>query len=380
MKTLIVGVGETGGALRDILSECYPVSTIDKNILTGIKGQAEIIHICIPYSHDFNRIVLDYMNEYRPDYTVIHSTIPVGTTSEIGKAARCKVFHSPIRGKHPNIADDLRRYVKYISFNGHDVYEVQKIADYFEKAEIKTKIVPDTEKTELGKLLSLARYGVYIAFAKEQEKICEKFGLEYHSVVTDFEITRNEKIREELKQPLLFPFTDFVGGHCVVENMELLLKQAGTPLLTEAYKIGKATVIWDNCNIYPTCKVGKGCSIGQFTEIGKDVVIGNNVRIGKGCFIPEGVTIEDDVFIAPHVSFANDKKPPSDRTEWGKTIVKKGAVIGIGSVILPDIIIGSEAVIGAGSVVTKDVPDKEIWYGQAAYKHGRKDIQTKSKI
>ncbi len=48
-------------------------------------------------------------------------------------------------------------------------------------------------------------------------------------------------------------------------------------------------------------------------------------------------------------------------------------MIGIGSVILPGVVIGENAVVGAGSVVTKDVGDNEVWYGTAAHKHSDKE-------
>jgi acetyltransferase-like isoleucine patch superfamily enzyme len=39
------------------------------------------------------------------------------------------------------------------------------------------------------------------------------------------------------------------------------------------------------------------------------------------------------------------------------TLVKKGASIGTGAVIICGITIGENALVGAGAVVTKDVPD-----------------------
>jgi acetyltransferase-like isoleucine patch superfamily enzyme len=224
------------------------------------------------------------------------------------------------------------------------------------------------------KLLELCRYGTYIAFAKEQDKICESFGLDYSLVVAEYEQSRNEGIcranHPELQQPVLYPFKDYIAGHCTIEDMEIMLSQVETPILKEAYKVGRGTTIWGNCNIYKTAKIGKGVSIGQFTEIGPGVVIGNGVRIGAHCFIPEGVTIEDDCFIAPRVSFSNDKRPPSKKECWGKILVKKGAAIGMGSIILPDVTIGEGALVGAGAVVTKDIPAWEKWYGVPAYSHG----------
>jgi len=106
--------------------------------------------------------------------------------------------------------------------------------------------------------------------------------------------------------------------------------------------------------------------VDAFVYIEEGVVIGDRVKIRAFTFIPTGVLIEDDVFIGPRVTFINDKYPRA-RGEWKllKTIVKKGASIGAGSVILP-VIIGKNSLIGAGSVVTKDVPDNVLVQGNPA--------------
>lgn len=103
-----------------------------------------------------------------------------------------------------------------------------------------------------------------------------------------------------------------------------------------------------------TDKIGKACKIHAPVWIGKHVLIGDNVRVQAFAFIPEGVILEQDVFIGPHVCFTNDKHPPSDA--WLPTIVRRGASIGAGAIILPGLEIGEKAMVGAGSVVTHDVP------------------------
>lgn len=108
-------------------------------------------------------------------------------------------------------------------------------------------------------------------------------------------------------------------------------------------------------NISKTAKIGDNCKIHSHVWIGNNVKIGNNCKIQSFVFIPEGVTIEDDVFIGPHVCFTNDKNPPSGKENWQETIVKSGAKIGAGAVILPGIIIEENAMVGAGAVVTKNV-------------------------
>jgi acetyltransferase-like isoleucine patch superfamily enzyme len=372
MKTLIVGMGEVGSALYSILKDKYQVDTYDTKTNDPIESHYEITHICIPYCDNFHSICEEYAG--KSGYTVVHSSVPVGTCEKIINGM---VFHSPVRGTHPDMKDGLLAYIKYVGYEPSTALVIRIVLDYFEFAGIKAAAVVRTRTTELMKLLELCRYGTYIAFAKEQEDICKAFDVDYQVAVSKYEESRNDGLKElgrdELCQPVLYPFKDFVGGHCTVEDMELLLKQVTeVPLLEAAYRIDRATKIWPDSNIYETAKIGKGCSIGRYCEIGHNVVIGNNVRVGAFTFMPEGVIIEDGVFIAPRVSFSNDKHPPSNKSAWGKILVKKNAVIGMGAIILPGVTIGENAVVGAGAVVTKDIPDNEVWYGTAAYPHGHK--------
>ena len=59
-----------------------------------------------------------------------------------------------------------------------------------------------------------------------------------------------------------------------------------------------------------------------------------------------------------------------DDWEVGKTIVKYGAAIGAGSVILTNVSIGRFAMVGAGAIVTKDVPDNALVVGNPASQIG----------
>lgn len=138
---------------------------------------------------------------------------------------------------------------------------------------------------------------------------------------------------------------------------------------------GENTKIYDPelSNIRDGVEIGNNCTLHSHIWIGENVKIGNNVRIQAFSFIPEGVIIEDDVFIGPRVTFTNDKYPPSLKEEWKPTIVKRGASIGAGAIILPGITIGEGARVGAGSVVTKNVPPNVVVCGVPARIHAGKN-------
>ena len=87
------------------------------------------------------------------------------------------------------------------------------------------------------------------------------------------------------------------------------------------------------------------------------------------------MTIENDVFIGHGVVFINDLYPratsagkPQTEADWEMipTLVKQGASIGSGAVILCGVTIGEGAMIGAGAVVLHDVPDNAIVAGVPA--------------
>ncbi len=127
-------------------------------------------------------------------------------------------------------------------------------------------------------------------------------------------------------------------------------------------------------NLYG-CVVGNGTRIGAFVEIQKNASVGKFCKISTHTFICEGVTIEDEVFIGHNVMFINDRYPRATadgglqaEEDWEviPTLVKRGASIGSGAVIMCGIIIGENALVGAGAVVTRDVPDQVIVVGVPA--------------
>jgi UDP-2-acetamido-3-amino-2,3-dideoxy-glucuronate N-acetyltransferase len=127
-------------------------------------------------------------------------------------------------------------------------------------------------------------------------------------------------------------------------------------------------------NLYG-CRIGDETRIGAFVEIQKNATIGARCKISTHTFVCEGVTIEDDVFVGHGVIFINDPFPRATtdnraqtEADWTvvPTLVKRGASIGSGAVVLGGVTIGEHALVGAGAVVTHDVPDHAIVVGVPA--------------
>jgi|TARA_Y100000310_G_scaffold175217_1_gene175273 acetyltransferase-like isoleucine patch superfamily enzyme len=152
-------------------------------------------------------------------------------------------------------------------------------------------------------------------------------------------------------------------------------------------KIGSNTKVWHQCQVRENAVIGDNCIIGKNVYIDHDVKICSNVKIQNNCSIYHGCEIEGGVFIGPHVCLTNDKTPRAitgngtlkEDKDWevNKILVKEGASIGAGSVLLPGIMIGEFAMIGAGSVVTKNVPDHALVYGNPAKIEGYVDKNGK---
>jgi acetyltransferase-like isoleucine patch superfamily enzyme len=130
--------------------------------------------------------------------------------------------------------------------------------------------------------------------------------------------------------------------------------------IADDVKLGREVTIFEFVNLYG-CEIGDGSRIGAFVEIQRDAAVGRRVRIQSHTFICSGVCIEDDVFIGHNVTFINDRHPSAEGARTGQwrleaTVVKKGASIGSGAVILCGLTIGEGARVGAGAVVVEDVP------------------------
>ncbi len=150
--------------------------------------------------------------------------------------------------------------------------------------------------------------------------------------------------------------------------------------ISDKTKIGKNVSIWHLTRIREGVKIGNDCIIGANVYIDHNVKIGSRVKIQNNVLIYWGTEIEDEVFIGPNVCITNDRYPRAvtptgklkNKSDWkvGHVIIKKGASLGAGSIVVCPNKIGSYAMIGAGSVVTKPVQDYALVLGNPAKLYG----------
>ena len=142
-------------------------------------------------------------------------------------------------------------------------------------------------------------------------------------------------------------------------------------MLTEIHAsavIHESTKVWSFTVIGPEVRIGPDCVIGSHCYIGRGTTIGRGVHIQTGVFLPNNSLIEDFAFIGPNVTFTDDRYPRSGNKAYfaEPPIVRMGASIGAGAVILPGVEIGASAMVGAGAVVTKNVMLGDVAWGVPA--------------
>ena len=188
----------------------------------------QLLHICIPGGlSNFNSEVTNLIDKWSPQLTIIHSTVPIGTTDKIFSEGYL-VAHSPVRGKHPKMESGLETYIKYISYPpgyaDEDKYKVKKVFSYIG---ITVKEMSSYKTTEAAKILSTTRYGISLLFAELQDKFLKEIGLDYDEAVYEWEKTYNAGVDMsglgKYRRPMLTPPDGHIGGHCVVENAKMLM-------------------------------------------------------------------------------------------------------------------------------------------------------------
>lgn len=132
--------------------------------------------------------------------------------------------------------------------------------------------------------------------------------------------------------------------------------------------VGRGTKIWNQVQVREEAVIGEDCILSKDVYIDAGVHIGSRVKVQNGVSVYHGVTVEDNVFLGPHMVFTNDRYPRSFNADWQvvETLVRKGASIGAGAVIICGITLGEYSMIGSGAVVTKDIPPHALVVGNPA--------------
>ena len=220
--TLVVGLGEVGSALSQVLRRTGRVleHDIERREFDEPIG---VMHLCVPFTRqdDFEAVALSYIARFKPELTIINSTVVPGTSRAIAERALVPIAYSPVRGKHIQMAEDLLKYRKFVA--GTDENTATRAAEHFRAAGMTTQSISKLETLELAKLAETTYFGVLIAFAQELNRYSNRVGGDYADALDFFE--------EVDCLPGTKYYPGFIGGHCVIPNIELLSEVASSPLL-----------------------------------------------------------------------------------------------------------------------------------------------------
>jgi UDP-N-acetyl-D-mannosaminuronate dehydrogenase len=227
---LVVGLGDVGRSLFELLKESRKVEVygwdVDKEKMQHIRQgdlprEVGVLHICYRCSgqEEFVNTSVDYVRRFRPELTIINSTVPPGTTEKVYKLSGGHMVHSPVRGMHKSrkrMKRDLLFWTKYIG--GVDEKSAELASRHFEELGLKTKILVGPVETELAKLFETTYRAWMIACFQEMHRISRRFGADFDQV-TDF-LEDDHRVRFD--RPIHFP--GVIGGHCLIPNAKLLLE------------------------------------------------------------------------------------------------------------------------------------------------------------
>ena len=230
-KDIVAGLGEIGLPILKLLSKNenaigYDLNKILMNEILFKKFQefpTRFLHIAIPVNKKFNFNVLNLNKKFQPECIVIHSTIRPGTTEQLQKKLSVPVIFSATRGVHKRMLKDLQRYTKFFAISKTAPKKNWAIAQYrtsMRKCKIKTQRMSKPETLELAKILCDTSYlGWLINYAQLTNMIAIQHNVDYDEMWKF-----SDEIHEILgNRPKMFP--GFIGGHCVIPNLDLMQNQ-----------------------------------------------------------------------------------------------------------------------------------------------------------
>ena len=233
MKNIILGVGEVGKAILSLYKE-NKIKVVGKDINDHkTYKNVNFLNICIPYNDDFLETVVNEIEKLKPKITIIHSTVPIGTTQKLKKITNAKLAHSPVVGSHPFLKKSLKTFTKYVSANDKKTF--LKIKKHFKLLKIKSKYAESFTNTETAKLLCTSYYGVCIAWHYYMNEICKKHNVDF-SFIQDWNKNYNDGYSKnklsKYNRPILYPpESKKIGGHCVIPNADILKKTNLNPFI-----------------------------------------------------------------------------------------------------------------------------------------------------
>tara|TARA_Y100001936_G_scaffold251206_1_gene306301 strand:- start:3984 stop:4775 length:792 start_codon:yes stop_codon:yes gene_type:complete len=230
-KNIVAGLGEIGSPIQKLLSKKSITIgyDINKNLMDLEKfkkfetSKTKFLHICIPFSKTFIKTTKNLNKKFNPEIIVIHSTISPTTTTKLQSELNVPVIYSATRGVHKRMLRDLKRYTKFFAISDiapKKQFAIREFKKHMTNNGVKTKQMSKPETLELGKILCDTSYlGWLVNYAQLSNMIAIQYNVDFDEMWTF-----SDEIHKFLNnRPKMFP--GFIGGHCVIPNLDLLHNQ-----------------------------------------------------------------------------------------------------------------------------------------------------------
>lgn len=227
-KDVVVGLGEIGGPLLQLISKVLPSVGYDikptlmneKLFERYAKLETRFLHICIPFTKNFISNIMSLYEKFKPEGIVIHSTISPQTTLRLQSQLSIPVIYSATRGIHKRMLHDMKRYVKFYAVEPNAPnakWAASAYSNLLKKCRVKTKKMTNPITLELAKIVvDTSYYGWLITYAQLSNMIAIQNKVDYDEMWSFA-----DEIHKYLgNRPKMFP--GFIGGHCVIPNLDLI--------------------------------------------------------------------------------------------------------------------------------------------------------------
>jgi hypothetical protein len=224
MKHLVIGMGEVGHSILEF-AKSNNCDIQGRDVDESGPREADVLHICYGYGNLFPKITAAYVNAYRPQICIIHSTVLPGTTDLVRTLTpKSVVAYSPVRGRHTDdggMVSDLARYIKF--YSSDDGFDDEVVRDALHGMGFRTGDFESSRALELAKLLETSYTGLLVAWSQEMNRFAWDQG-------ADLRELHNFFVEIEHLPRYLYP-PGHIGGHCIIQNMDILDELRDSPLL-----------------------------------------------------------------------------------------------------------------------------------------------------
>ena len=231
-KNVVAGLGEIGKPISKIISrttltveyDINPKLINKKKLNQYAEYPTNFLHVCIPFGKKFVQNVISLNKKFKPKAIVIHSTVSPNTTRLLQKKLKIPIIYSATRGIHLRMLQDLKKYTKFYALESNAPnknWASSEFVKLMKKSGVKTKKMSNPLTLELAKIVvDTSYYGWLINYSQLSNMIAIKHGVNYDEMWSF-----SDEIHENLgNRPKMYP--GFIGGHCVIPNLELIKEES----------------------------------------------------------------------------------------------------------------------------------------------------------